>query len=290
MNTSAEPTYLVSAIVERKHSPELRTAVYSQTRLSAMLEDNPAAISLARAGVGSGERLLELFEADGDRIFRSLLEKHRRSDPWLLFTEHAGRISLEQTLQEDEVSDSVRDTMERSAVPYIVLIRQVEALKARFQAVLDAVSRTIESGVSPAAAVLPVDESDREAMIRSRKQMLQQAGGTYNSEELATAAESVTTNASQLAADQRNSGRIFGVRLGREWHYPKFQFDAELRAFAELKPILTALTPDVQGWDRLQWFLQPHETLSGRTPLQMWNIDRRKVIEAANTERWNGRD
>jgi hypothetical protein len=255
-----------------------------------MLEDNPAAISLSRAGVGSGERLLELFEADRDRIFRSLLENHRRSDPWLLFTEHAGRISLEQTLQENEVSDSVRDTVQRSAVPYIVLIRQVEALKARFQAVLDAVSRTIESGVSPAAAVLPVDESDREAMIRSRKQMLQQAGGTYNSEELATAAQSVTTNASQLAADQRNGGRIFGVRLGREWHYPKFQFDAELRAFAELKPILTALTPDVQGWDRLQWFLQPHETLSGRTPLQMWNIDRRKVIEAANTERWNGRD
>jgi hypothetical protein len=34
--------------------------------------------------------------------------------------------------------------------------------------------------------------------------------------------------------NRRNSGKIFGVRLGREWHYPKLQFNAELRAFPEL--------------------------------------------------------
>jgi len=36
--------------------------------------------------------------------------------------------------------------------------------------------------------------------------------GTFDSEDLATAAKSVTTNSSQLAADQRGSGKLFGVR------------------------------------------------------------------------------
>jgi hypothetical protein len=281
---------LVSAIVDRKDFPELRTMVYSQTRFSAMLEDNPAAISLAPSGVGSGERLLALFSADVDRIFQPLLEKHRRSDPWLFFTQQAGRLSLEQTLRDDELSDSVRNAMQRLSEPSIVLIRQVDALKAKFEAVLDALNRSVNVRGRRETSAEPASESDREEIIRIRRQMLARASGTYSSEELATAAKSTTTNSSQLGADQRSSGRIFGVRLGREWHYPKFQFDTALRALPEMKPILAALSPDPQGWDRLQWFLQPHEKLNGRTPLQVWEIDRRKVIEAANTERWNGRD
>jgi hypothetical protein len=57
-----------------------------------------------------------------------------------------------------------------------------------------------------------------------------------------------------------------------------------------MKSVLAALTPDQQGWDRLQWFLEPHESLRGRTPIEVWKTDRNKVIEAANTERWDGRD
>jgi hypothetical protein len=114
--------------------------------------------------------------------------------------------------------------------------------------------------------------------------------GSYSSEDLAAAAESMTSNPSQFAADQRHKGEVFGVRFGREWRYPTFQFDAERHVLPEMKFVLRALSPDNQGWDRLQWFLEPHETLQGRSPLELWNSNRQKVIDAADTERWNGRD
>jgi hypothetical protein len=133
------------------------------------------------------------------------------------------------------------------------------------------------------------DASDREALIRTRRQMLDRVG-SFSSEDLATAAESMTSNPSQFAADQRGTGELFGVRFGREWRYPKFQFDAKRHTLPEMKPVLKALSPDEQGWDRLQWFLEPHEVLRGRTPLEVWKTDRQKVVEAANTERWDGRD
>jgi hypothetical protein len=88
-------------------------------------------------------------------------------------------------------------------------------------------------------------------------------------------------------------GKLFGVRFGREWHYPAFQFDRTqkpIEIFDEVKPLLAALSPDERGWDRLQWFLQPHEALNGLTPLEVWRKDRASVVAAAGTERWNGRD
>jgi hypothetical protein len=81
---------------------------------------------------------------------------------------------------------------------------------------------------------------------------------------------------------------LFGVRFGQAWHYPKFQFDPDLRPYPEIKTILSAL-PDDQGWDRIQWFLERHEKLQGCTPLEVWTTDRNKVVEAANMERWTAR-
>jgi hypothetical protein len=78
--------------------------------------------------------------------------------------------------------------------------------------------------------------------------------------------------------------------VGASWLYPKFQFDEHRHVLPQMKPILSALSPDPRGWDRLQWFLEPHEVLRGRRPLDVWTSDRDKVIEAANRERWNGRD
>ncbi len=128
--------------------------------------------------------------------------------------------------------------------------------------------------------------------------------GTYTSEQLAAASESMTSNVSRFAAasesttssvsrfaaDLRTAGKIFGVRFGREWHYPQFQFDASRQVIPEMKEVLRALSPDEQGWDRLQWFLESHEELREQTPLSVWSEDRRRVIEAANAERWDGRD
>jgi hypothetical protein len=134
---------------------------------------------------------------------------------------------------------------------------------------------------------------NRPALKAARQEMLNSVRGTFTSEEIASALDSTSSNPSQYAADQRSAGKIFGVRFGREWHYPKFQFDRSrkpIEIFPEVKPLLEALSPDERGWDRLQWFLQPHEGLSGRTPLEMWQSDRAAVVTAASAERWNGRE
>ena len=111
--------------------------------------------------------------------------------------------------------------------------------------------------------------SEREALLRERKKMLD-AVGAYMSEELASAVGSKTGNASQFAADQRRTSKLFGVRFGQSWLYPKFQFDAKRQTLSEMKSVLSALSPDDQSWDRLQWFLQPHEALRGGAPLEVW--------------------
>ncbi len=141
----------------------------------------------------------------------------------------------------------------------------------------------------------PIDRlvtDNRQALKSARQEMLNSVG-TFTSEEIASALDSATSSASQYAAAQRTTGKIFGVQIGREWHYPQFQFDRSrkpIEIFLEAKPLLEALSPDERGWDRLQWSLQPHEGLSGRTPLEIWQRDRTAVVTVASTERWNGRE
>jgi hypothetical protein len=288
-----ESTYLLSAILEQRNTPELRTAAYSRRQLTAFLEEDPAAITLAPPGTGNAERLFDLFLSESG-FFHSLLESHRRSDPWLVFAEHANELLLKETIQREQLASSVQTAAQRLAGQTIVMIRQTEDFRTRLDTVLKVLRRLTDtrSSINRNAGqnLSAGEESDREELIRIRKDMLEQAGGTLSSEDIALAAQSTTTNSSQLAADQRGSGKLFGVRWGREWRYPRFQFDATGRVYPEMKDVLTALSPDSPGWDRLQWFLQPHETLDGNTPLRVWNADRGKVIKAANTERWNGRD
>jgi hypothetical protein len=83
------------------------------------------------------------------------------------------------------------------------------------------------------------DIDNRHALKAARQEMLNSVG-TFTSEEIASALDSTSSNASQYAADQRTAGKIFGVRFGREWHYAKFQFDRSqepIEIFPEVKPL-----------------------------------------------------
>jgi hypothetical protein len=133
---------------------------------------------------------------------------------------------------------------------------------------------------------------NRDALRNTREQMLERIE-TYTSAQLAFACDSVNVNPSQFAADMRKANRILAVRFGRDWRYPHFQFNHRrkpLEPFPEMRDVLAALAPDTRGWDRLQWFLEPNPALNGRLPLEVWSEDRIKVVEAARTEYWDGRD
>ena len=137
-----------------------------------------------------------------------------------------------------------------------------------------------------------LEAENHAALRKTREQMLERVE-TYTSAQVAAGCDSVNVNPSQFAADMRKANRIFAVRFGRDWRYPRFQFNhcsRPLEPFPEMRDVLTALVPDKRGWDRLQWFLEPNSVLNGRILLEVWSEDRSKVVAAARMEHWDARD
>lgn len=301
----ADDRYFLSAIVEHQHSPQVRTSVLTPVNFDLVLDERPAAITLAPRGVLSGDLLLGVV-VDKPDLFEPLL-KQRAVNRWRCYAPKPGgrRFELKELVDAHSLHRKVVQLLKRfsrastggfsyALVPDLDWTPdRDEKIRRALTQLLEysAVDRTARADADRAAIASRSNDDeeawDREMHIRVRRQMLDQTG-SYSSEELAAGAASTTTNASQYAADQRKADKIFGVRFGQAWRYPKFQFDSKRRPYREMKAIIAAL-PDDQGWDRIQWFLAPHEKLKGRTPLQVWKTDRKKVVEAANTERWNDR-
>jgi hypothetical protein len=305
----ADDRVFLSAIVEHEHSPQVRTAVLTPKNFDSALDERPAAITLAPLGVLSGDLLLGAV-VDKPELFKPLMRHPSKVVRWRCYARKPGAQQFELTelmdahsLHRKVVQLLKRVTQASTDMPACALLpdfdwtpardrklRSVLALVFAHSAVGRAVPTDADPVDDPTSRTHDDDEAlDRGKLVRIRKQMLDKIG-SYSSEEIAAGAESTTSNASQYAADQRNAGKIFGVRFGQTWHYPKFQFDSKRRPYAEMRDVVTALSPDDQGWDRIQWFLEPHKMLHGKTPLQVWNTDRKKIVAAANTERWNGRD
>lgn len=141
----------------------------------------------------------------------------------------------------------------------------------------------------PVTTTEALEARNRHAVLAARKTLLQTAR-TLTSEELATRRESISANPSQLGADLRKNGKAFAVRHGKQWLYPAFQFDPKGNPLPAMGPILAALGEDERGWDTLQWFLTPHETLSAETPLARFQNDPGAVLDAARKEHWRARD
>jgi len=90
------------------------------------------------------------------------------------------------------------------------------------------------------------------------------------------------------SAARADPSAFFSVRYADDQLFPAFQFADDGHPYPELKVILQRL-PDRQGWDRLQWFLSPHESLAGAPPVEVWHQDRRRVVEASRSEHWEER-
>ena len=306
---TADVRFFLNAIVEHKHSPQVRTAVLTLSNFDSVLDEHPAAITLAPRGVLSGDLLLGVV-VDTPDLFKPLLKHPSKVHRWRCYALKPGKqqFELKELVNANSLHRRVVELLKRFArasteVPTCALLPDFDWTPARDERMRSLLTELLAHSavgraviIDPDLTAVPASQandddgaSDRETLIRIRRQMLN-AAGTYTSEDLAAAAASTTSNPSQFAADLRNVGKIFGVRFGQSWHYPKFQFDVKRQPIPEMKAVISALSPDEQGWDRLQWFVEPHGVLKGKTPLQAWKTDRKKVIEAANTERWNARD
>jgi hypothetical protein len=296
-----DAAYYLSAVIGRRPgSLEVRTTAFSAENLEALLGDEPAAITLAPEGALAPERLLHVFTTrhfafrtphhadashiDSIRRWRYYAKRSYEQVPHLIRSVNSddlkrqlfeARRHMRHALFAFVREEFMPETPSPSGIDDVIL----EAMKPRY----------VRLSTPPGEQL---ELANRQALQAARQDMLKHVE-TYSSEQLASVLDSASTNASQFAADKRKSNTIFGVRFGRDWLYPRFQFDrahTPLKPFKEMKDVLSALTPDARGWDRLQWFLEPHEALNGRTPLEVWSQDRGQVIQAARTERWDARD
>jgi len=284
----------LNAVVERGRSFRVITEEYSRDAVKELLVSHaPEAITLAPAGALDASVLLNAARTEFERS-HGVRESHQLHH-WKCYLRKRSETNLQfcgelhderKLLQKCEELSRERD----SIVLFVAADRVFE--DSRWMSVLSSLEpRAVlyYPGYESSAPHMGTSgASERELLRDARRELLRQVP-SFTSEELASGGGSISDNPSQYALDLRSRGKVFGVRFGRTWHYPRFQFDPQRRAVPEMKAILEALAPDPQGWDRLQWFVTPHEKLAGKTPLIAWAKDRQKVIDAAQSERWHGR-
>lgn len=190
-----------------------------------------------------------------------------------------------------KVADLLRDVAEGHLATAFVADQKTPLDKARLEteSVFPAVKSTNRSSRTNKREEL--ESRNRERVLAAQRDMLSRVPA-LTSEQLAERLNSTTTNASQLGQDWRTSGRLFGVRFGKSWHYPEFQLETSGRPFPEVAEVLAALGENERGWAYLHWFLEPnYRLLGGSTPLKVWSsADRRRVVEAARLANWRARD
>ncbi len=285
-----QTTYYLSALVGADpEALEVRTKAFSADNFKALLAENPAAITCSMSEAVAPAQLLEVFR----RIrLPAKSGSGRPKQTFLCYAREAGADAPHRVRSVSAAELPARlNQVRRPGVVVVAFVSEASVAACPSESAVDVL---VSDAIAPPPAAPPPrsrnpDAANRLAVHAARDRMLATVG-SYGSEDLASAWGSTTSNASQLAADQRKAGKVFGVRVGREWRYPKFQFDDARKPFAEMKAIVAALSPDERGWDRLQWFLEPHESLHDKTPLEVWPQDRSKVVEAARTEHWNARD
>jgi len=289
-----EANYL-NAVVERGESLQLITEEYSRDAVADLLKRGPDAIALAPAGALDATCLLLEFKRPP---LRDVLIGNPRTSHTVRWRCYLWQAKTHRRLHfcaelkdERKVLQELEKLSQSLADPIILLVPHHGDRRplwtTNYEHLLESAMADVIAHSQVALKTTP-ESRDRKELRTAREELLARVP-SFTSEDLAVGGDSISGNASQYALDLRNSGKVFGVRFGRTWHYPKFQFDSRRRPFSEVKQVLAALTPDPKGWDRLQWFVTPHETLKGRTPLQVWKSDRQKVSETANTERWHGR-
>ena len=311
--------YLSAVVPGGSRDFEVRMGKFSQENVERLIENDAIVIVLAPEDDIDPRRLFRVL-AKRSRVLGKAPGAARAERSWRLYEcdrssqEFVTRIIRSRALVEDAVRTVKRDLSARGHYSCAFIVR--ESWVSRLEGKLTSVCREAMSAAEsdridqePVSAArkraLPLTgtradagASDsqsrsaaarREALIEAKKHMLKRVG-TVSSEEVAAGAGSISSNASQFAADQRAKGALLGVKFGQEWLYPRFQFDERHRVLPEIRDIVATLSPDETGWDRLQWFLEPHERLGGRTPLEVWEKNREQVIKAARSEHWDGRD
>jgi len=140
------------------------------------------------------------------------------------------------------------------------LIDEATAAPTDYLVVLEALSSAVES------SQLIADDPFIAAKFRGlkrKKQMLETAGGTLTSEQVAE-----VLGISRQAVDKRRlSNQLLALTQGkRGYSYPSFQFD-DGRTIPGLEEVLGELK-SLDPWMQMVFFTNPHERLGVKTPIE----------------------
>jgi hypothetical protein len=91
----------------------------------------------------------------------------------------------------------------------------------------------------------------------------------------------VSNNPSATLAKYREQGRLFAVRQGRSYFYPRFQFTQDAAPLDAVADVLKVVPEDARGWPLLSWFEAPSTVLGGRKPSEILAKDPAAVRAAA---------
>lgn len=187
--------------------------------------------------------------------------------------------------QQAPIGSALVSALSRSAtskVREIFLVRAFRALEDLNQldegTLLEATKASTDysvlvSALSTEEALAPVREHDPLAGARLRgleakRSLLEMEGGAVSSAEAAA-----LLKISRQAVDKRRAeGKLLAVELGRKgYHYPFWQFDLPGR-----DRVLAALS-DLDAWQKLSFFLNPTDLLSGLSPLETLRTGRHSL-------------
>lgn len=153
------------------------------------------------------------------------------------------------------------------------LIDEATAAPTDYLVALEALSSAVES------SQLIADDPFIAAKFRGlkrKKQMLETAGGTLTSEQVAE----ILGISRQAVDKRRSSNQLLALTQGkRGYSYPSFQFD-EGKTISGLEEVLGELK-SLDPWMQMVFFTNPHERLNGKTPmesLQKGSIEQVKSI------------
>jgi len=140
------------------------------------------------------------------------------------------------------------------------MLEQAAGAPTDFLVALEALSS------APGTSLLVDDDPLLAAKIRGlqrKRQMLDAAGGTLSSQEVAE-----VLGISRQAVDKRRAAnQLLALTQGRRgYSYPRFQFE-DGNTIEGLEEVLTRLAP-LDPWMRMVFFTTPNERLDGQTPIE----------------------
>ncbi len=146
-----------------------------------------------------------------------------------------------------------------------------------------------EASIQQALPPLPLQTArtwQNEQNALARTEFIEQCGGLLNSKQVADMLHSKAKNRAAMANHLKEKGRALCVRLHGQDCYPVFQFDPlEQRCYSEMSELIQVLGRDYEpGWQLAVWFITENEWLDGKTPLAVWAVHRRSVVDAAVAE------